>query len=96
MTPRTRETTQGSDIPKLFVTMHEYITEYQKQNGYPPSLREMAGLEEHNSDTYQNGFATSTSVIRYYYARMEKLNMVRIIPRISRGIQPIPRRKWTN
>lgn len=84
----------GEDFPSHFVEMYNYMEAYVRKQGFPPSVRELTGLDEANADTYQNGFATSTSVTRYYLARMQDFGMIEITPRIARGIKLVPRKQW--
>lgn len=82
-TPRTRPE-PGQIYPEHFVRVYEFIEEYIQTNKFPPSNREMVDA----------GLASSTSVLRYYYERMEKYGMIEIIPKIARGMRIFPRSKW--
>lgn len=84
----------GEDFPSHLVEMYNYMEAYVQKKGFPPSVRELTGLDETNSETHQNGFASSTSVTRYYLARMQSFGMIEVTPRISRGIRLIPRKQW--
>jgi len=55
----------------------EFLQEYQRDNQYPPSIREI-------------GEATgisSTSVVNYYLDQLEKLNLIERDRKISRGVR---------
>ena len=54
------------------VAIHRFMEEFWKEHRYGAS----------NRDIVEAGFASSTSVVRYYYDRMEKLGMISI-PRIE-------------
>lgn len=84
----------GEDFPSHFVEIYNYIEAYVREHGRPPSVRELTGLEPSNTETYQKGFASSTSVIRFYLARMQDFGMIFITPRVARGIKLIPRKQW--
>jgi len=97
MTRSTRAITYvvpGEEYPSHLVEIYDYISRYVEETGYPPSIRELTGLDPNNSDTYQRGFASSTSVVRYYCDRMQRFGMIKVTPRISRGIRLIPRKDW--
>lgn len=81
--PRTR-IVPGERYPRHLVLMYEFMEKYIKENQYPPTNREMV----------DHGFAKSTSVIRFYYGRMEEYGMIQYIPGISRGIRMHPRTDW--
>lgn len=55
----------------------EYLEEYQKQFGYPPSIREIGD---------RTGIS-STSVVNYYLAQLEKQGFIQREKNISRGIR---------
>lgn len=84
----------GEDRPAHLVKMYNYMESYLSEHGYPPTVRELTGLDPATSETYQKGFASSTSVIRFYLARMQDFGMIEVTPRVSRGIKLIPRRLW--
>lgn len=84
----------GENYPSHLVAIYDYMDKYIEENRYPPSRRELTGIDPANSETYQKGFASSTSVLGYYLAKMEAFGMVEITPRISRGIRLIPRKDW--
>lgn len=84
----------GEDFPSHFVEIYNYIEAYVREHGFPPSVRELTGLDPSNTETYQNGFASSTSVIRFYLALMQDFGMIFITPRVARGIKLIPRKQW--
>lgn len=74
--------------PQRLLEIYRYMEAYQKEHGFGISNREMV----------MAGYASSTSVIRYYYGRMEALKMIcqpkleidgRTIS-VSRGIQLLP------
>ncbi len=74
--------------PQRLIEIYRHMEAYQKKHGFGVSNREMVLA----------GFASSTSVIRYYYGRMEALNMI-VQPKleidgrtisVSRGIQLLP------
>jgi repressor LexA len=62
----------------------EFLDEYQRQYGYPPSIREIGD---------KTG-VTSTSVVNYYLDQLEKAGLIERESHISRGIrlvkQPVP------
>lgn len=84
----------GEEHPAHLVKMYDYMENHLREYGYPPSVRELTGLEPSNTETYQKGFASSTSVIRFYLARMQDFGMIFITPRVARGIKLIPRKQW--
>lgn len=84
----------GEDYPSHLVAIYEYIAHYIAGRGYPPSVRELTGIDPANTETYQQGFASSTSVLRYYLAKMQIFGMIYVTPRVSRGIRLIPRKDW--
>lgn len=84
----------GEDFPSHFVKMYNYIEAYVREHGFPPSVRELTGLDPSNTDTHRKGFASSTSITRYYLSKMRDFGMVEITPRISRGIKLVPRKQW--
>ncbi len=55
----------------------EYLGEYQKQFGYPPSIREIG----------EKTGITSTSVVNYYLDQLEKSGYIERESHISRGIR---------
>lgn len=55
----------------------EYLDEYQNLNGYPPSIREIG----------ERTGITSTSVVNYYLAQLEKSGYIERESHISRGIR---------
>ena len=55
----------------------EYVEDYQKQYSYPPSIREIGD---------RTGI-TSTSVVNYYLAQLEKQGYIQREKNISRGIR---------
>jgi repressor LexA len=62
----------------------EFLDEYQRQYGYPPSIREIGD---------KTG-VTSTSVVNYYLDQLEKAGLIERESHISRGIRvvkaPVP------
>jgi len=81
--PRTR-TLPGEDYPAHLVAIYEFMEKYIKERHYPPTNREMV----------DNNFASSTSVIRFYYGYMKRLGMIDVTPNVARGIYLIPRKEW--
>lgn len=84
----------GEEFPSHLVKIYDYMETYIHTRGYPPSVRELTGLEPGNPETYQKGFALSTSVLRYYLSKMQAFGMIQVSPRISRGVRLIPRKQW--
>ena len=87
-TPSTPRTPRPYFNPQRLIEIYRYMEAYQKQHKVGVSNREMILA----------GFASSTSVIRYYYGRMEALKMIhqikveidgRIIS-VSRGLELLP------
>lgn len=58
------------------VKILNYMEAYQKQNGFPPSIREICDSTE----------ISSTSVVNYYLDQLEKWGYIRREKNISRGI----------
>jgi repressor LexA len=61
----------------------DFLREYQKQNNYPPSIREIG----------ESTGISSTSVVNYYLDQLEKMGMIERDRKISRGVRvsnPIP------
>lgn len=83
--PIVRKPVKPFSKPEKLIELANWITDYAIQNGYPPTIQEMVDA----------GFASSTSVIRYYFDRMTEENMLKITPRISRGIVVTPVEDWT-
>lgn len=75
---------EGATVPPHLEKMWMFMGNYRAQHGYAPSNREMVDA----------GFATSTSVVRFYYKHMEALNMIERDETIARAIRLLPRRKW--
>lgn len=84
----------GEVYPAHLVGMYDYIEKHLREYGFPPSVRELTGLDETHAETYRNGFASSTSVTRYYLGKMQDFGMIEVTPRIARGIKIIPRKDW--
>lgn len=82
--PIVRKPVKPFSKPEKLVELAVWINDYATQNGYPPTIQEMVDA----------GLASSTSVIRYYFDRMTEENMLRITPRISRGIVVTPIDDW--
>jgi len=74
----------GEEYPEHYLRMYQYMLDYQRRNGYPPSITEMV----------DNGFARSTSNITYYYDKMEALGMLIRRKGSPRAITIIPRKQW--
>ena len=74
----------GQEYPQHFLEMYQFLHDHQKRLGYPPTITEMVN----------NGFASSTSVIRYYLTKMQDLGMIKRPPNSRRAITIIPRRQW--
>ena len=55
----------------------EFLSEYQRENRYPPSIREIGN---------KTGI-TSTSVVNYYLDQLEKKGMIERDRKISRGVR---------
>lgn len=75
---------EGETRPAHFVKIWEYIVEYYRIHGYPPSQTEMR----------EQGFASSSKVMQYYLLQMQDLGMLHITPRVSRGAVPVKRAQW--
>lgn len=71
--------------PEKLVEIYQWIEKYIEQRGFPPTIMEMV----------DEGFGPSTSVIRYYLARMTEEGMIEVTPRISRGIRLLPIKSTT-
>lgn len=71
--------------PEKLIALYRWIEEYRAEHGYSPSNREVA-----EAFPDKGGNPLSTSVVRYYYERMEEQNMIRYDRNISRGIVPLP------
>jgi len=57
-------------------TIYEFIINYIDENGYPPTLREIAdGCD-----------ISSTSVVDYHLEKMEEMGMIKRVPKVARGI----------
>lgn len=87
-TPRVPRSPRPYFNLQRLIEIYRHMDAYQKEHGFGVSNREMILA----------GFASSTSVIRYYYGRMEALKMIhqpkleidgRMIS-VSRGIQLLP------
>jgi len=65
------------------VRMHRWMDEYKKEHGYPPAIQELVDA----------GFAASTSVITYYFDRMQHLGMMERDFNIPRGIRLLSLKK---
>lgn len=68
--------------PQYYLRMYEFMQEYHAKNGFSVSIGEMV----------EAGFATSTSVIRFYLNHMEKLKMIRQPKLIRNGKSITPPR----
>lgn len=66
--------------PAKLIDIYRHIEEYVRTHGYPPSSLEMV----------EAGFGSSTSVVHYFFLRMEQEGMMEITPRIARGIRLLP------
>ena len=55
----------------------DFLFEYQRENRYPPSIREIGN---------KTGI-TSTSVVNYYLDQLEKKGMIERDRKISRGVR---------
>jgi repressor LexA len=55
----------------------DFLKEYQSDNGYPPSIREIG----------ENTGISSTSVVNYYLDQLEKKGMIERDRKISRGVR---------
>lgn len=55
----------------------DFLSEYQRENSYPPSIREIGE---------QTGI-TSTSVVNYYLDQLEKMGKIERDRKISRGVR---------
>jgi len=55
----------------------DFLSEYQRENRYPPSIREIGN---------KTGI-TSTSVVNYYLDQLEKKGMIERDRKISRGVR---------
>lgn len=67
------------NMPRL-KAIYEFIDGYIKQNGWPPSKREIA----------QQFGGVSTSVVDYWTSRMEEYNMLKREFNVARGIKLLP------
>jgi SOS-response transcriptional repressor LexA len=65
------------------VRMHHWINKYKREHGYPPAIQELVDA----------GFAASTSVITYYFDRMQSLGMMERDFNIPRGIRLLSLKK---
>lgn len=70
---------------EFLISIYNYIEQYQQEHQRPPSSAEMIAA----------GFATSTSVIHYYYGIMERRGMIERDAGIARGVRLMPRESWT-
>jgi SOS-response transcriptional repressor LexA len=66
--------------PMTLIGVYRKVEEFVKTNGYPPSIQDMVDV----------GVSPSTSVVRYYFLRMEQEGMMEITPRVARGIRLLP------
>ena len=57
--------------------LYDYINEFRKQNGYPPTVREMCVAIN----------VKSTSTIAYYINKMEQRGMIRKCPNKNRALE---------
>ena len=70
------------NLDKL-MRLYNEMDAYQQSNGYPPSLR----------DIMEMGFATTGSLVRYYYNEMVELGMMTYQPGIHRSARLLPLNK---
>ena len=77
-------TLPGETRPGHMVRMYEYLERYHQDTQRFPSNREVM----------QAGFASSTSVVRYYYNKMICYGMLTVDHGIARGIRLIKREEW--
>lgn len=93
----------GETYPSHLVAMYDYMEKYMAKFRYAPSNRELTGEPTKSGfagndfpfpESHPKGFATSTSVIRYYLTLMQEFGMIERDPKISRGIRLIPRADW--
>lgn len=66
--------------PKFLISIYRYMQSYLEKKQRYPTNREMV----------EAGFATSTSVIRYYYKKMGELGMLERDFGVSRGVRLLP------
>ena len=66
--------------PEFLIEIYLFMQEYLSKHQRPPNNREMVSA----------GFASSTSVIRYYYGRMRDFSMLEIDDHVARGIRLLP------
>lgn len=78
--PKTNRPRKGYSNPEKLIAMYRYMQEYFRTNQRFPTNREMV----------ERGFATSTSVIRFYYDHMERFHMLSRDPMIARGLHLYP------
>jgi len=55
----------------------KFLEKFQKENGYPPSIREIG----------ENTNISSTSVVNYYLNQLEEMNFIERESNVSRGIR---------
>jgi repressor LexA len=73
MTPRRRSLTLTDPQKKVL----KVIEEYQNNNGFPPSIRDIQDM----------GNFSSTSVVNYYLEQLETMGHIKRSGRVSRGIR---------
>jgi len=66
--------------PEYLLKMYAFMQEYFKKNQRHVAISELVDA----------GFATSTSVVRYYFERMEEFGMIERTFGISRGVKILP------
>jgi hypothetical protein len=84
ITSKTRLVEKDEKYPTHLIEMYKFMERYRKKNGFVPSNREMV----------EEGYGSSTSVIRYYYDRMEEFGMIQCSYKIARGICLFTRDDW--
>ncbi len=61
----------------------DFLAEYQRENHYPPSIREIG----------EKTGISSTSVVNYYLDQLEKMGKIERDRKISRGVR-VPILQW--
>ena len=68
--------------PEHLIAVKKWLEAYRKENGYPPTNREVAIAFPTDA-----GLPRSTVVVRYWYARMAEAGMIHYHPHIARGME---------
>lgn len=75
---------EGETFPAHLVAMYDYMEAMFKKYQRYPTTREMVDA----------GYASSTSVVRYYYRKMAQYHMLIWQPTVARGTYLFPRKNW--